>query len=94
MSDKKLDVSKFDETAFNDNLVVWQDIADEAVGHEKSLAIFYLPEPIERFGNTFNAMCLVKLKDGKRASVYTRFDENGRPLFGVDKFVMSNFIKE
>lgn len=94
MSDKKLDVSKFDETAFNDNLVVWEDLAKESVGHEKSLAIFYLPEPIERFGNTFNAMCMVKLKDGKRASVYTRFDESGRPLFGVDKFVMSNFLKE
>lgn len=89
-----VDVTKFDETAFNNNLVVWEDLAKESAGHEKALAIFYLPEPIEKFGNTFNAMCMVKLKDGKRVSVYTRFDESGHPLFGVDDFVMSNFIKE
>lgn len=89
-----IDMNKFDEAEFNKSFVTLQDLANEAVGHESSMAVFNLPIPIEKQGNVFTAMSMVKLKNGKKATLLTRFDEQGVPLFALDEFIMSNFLKE
>ena len=42
----------------------------------------------------FPAMSLVKLPNGQILSVLVRFDENGRPLFGISEEIMKMFVEE
>ncbi|MCZ0950891.1 hypothetical protein N7T98_26285 [Pseudomonas syringae pv. tomato] len=70
-----IDTNKFDETEFNKSFVTWQDLANEAVGHENSMAVFNLPIPIEKQGNVFTAMSMVQLFYGTKSTLINRFDE-------------------
>ena len=42
----------------------------------------------------FPAMSLVKLPNGQILSVLVRFDENGRPSFGVSEEILQMFVEE
>lgn len=86
---------KFDAIKFSENIVTWGDLAKEAVGHEDAHAVFYLPQPIERHNKQFNAMSMVKLKNGQRVSILTRLDElTGRPEYCMSEDIMAQFVKE
>ena len=89
---------------FNESIVTWDRFAEEAKGHEKDAVIIKLPEPIKReYANPgtdevvnveFPAMSLVKLPNGQILSVLVRFDENGRPSFGVSEEILQMFVEE
>ena len=88
----------------NKSIVTWDRFAEEAKGHEKDVVIIKLPEPIKReYANPgtdevvnveFPAMSLVKLPNGQIVSVPVRFNENGRPLFGIPEEIMKMFVEE
>ena len=89
---------------FNESIVTWDRFAEEAKGHEKDAVIIKLPEPIKReyakpgtdevVNVEFPVMSLVKLPNGQILSVLVRFDENGRPLFGVSEEILQMFVEE
>lgn len=89
---------------FNKSIVTWDRFAEEAKGHEKDMVIIKLPEPIKReyaklgtdevVNVEFPAMSLVKLPNGQIVSVLVRFNENGRPLFGITEEIMKMFVEE
>ena len=39
-------------------------------------------------------MSLVKLPNGQIVSILVRFNENGRPLFGITEEIMKMFVEE
>lgn len=89
---------------FNESIVTWDRFAEEAKGHEKDAVIIKLPEPIKReyakpgtdevVNVEFPAMSLVKLPNGQILSVLVRFNENGRPLFGISEEILQMFVEE
>lgn len=42
----------------------------------------------------FTAMTMLKLPNGQNISILVRFDENGKPLFGVSEDIMKLFVEE
>lgn len=89
---------------FNESIVTWDRFAEEAKGHEKDAVIIKLPEPIKReyakpgtdevVNVEFPAMSFVKLPNGQILSVLVRFDENGRPLFGISEEFLQMFVEK
>lgn len=89
---------------FNESIVTWDRFAEEAKGHEKDAVIIKLPEPIKReyakpgtdevVNVEFPAMSLVKLPNGQILSVLVRFDENGRPSFGISGEILQMFAEK
>ncbi len=86
---------------FNESIVTWERFIEEAKGHEKDVVVIKLPEPIKReyakpgtdevVNVEFPAMSLVELPNGQILSVLVRFDENGRPLFGISGEILQMF---
>lgn len=103
-----IDFSKNDFAVQNfcKNLVTWKRLAEEAEGNEDKMALFMLPEPIiheykkpgsdgsEVIKMQFPAMTMLKLPNGQQISILVRFDENGKPLFGVSEDIMKLFVEE
>ena len=88
----------------NKSIVTWDRLINHAKGHEKDMVVIKLPEPIKReyakpgtdevVNVEFPAISFVKLPNGQIVSVPVRFNENGRPLFGITEEIMKMFVEE
>ena len=88
----------------NESVLTWDRFAEESKGHEKEMIVLKLPEPIKReyakpgtdevVNVEFPAMSLVKLPNGQILSVLVRFDENGRPSFGISGEILQMFVEK